>query len=83
MPKIKIYSTHTCPYCKMEKEFLDSKGFKYDNVFVDDDIDAAQEVMNLSGQVGVPFNIVTKDDGSTENVLGYDKEKLSALLGLS
>lgn len=83
MVKIKIYSTHTCPYCKLEKEFLDSKGVSYENVFVDDDWEAAQEVMNLSGQVGVPFNVITKNDGSSENILGFDKEKLTSILGLN
>ncbi|MEX0621862.1 MAG: glutaredoxin domain-containing protein [Candidatus Woykebacteria bacterium] len=81
--KIKIYTTTTCPYCKMEKDYLDSKGVKYENVFVDNDDTAAQQMLEESGQMGVPFTEVTKEDGSMVKILGFDKEKLNESIGIS
>ena len=82
MPMVKIYTTTTCPYCKMEKDYLDSKGIKYENVFVDNDEKAAEEMLEESGQMGVPFTEITKDDGTVAKILGFDKEKLNEALGL-
>ena len=79
---ITIYSTHTCPYCKMEKDYLDKKGIKYANVFVDDDPEQAQKMMELSGQMGVPFTVIKKDDGNEEKILGFNKKKIDTALGL-
>jgi len=81
--KIEIYTTTTCPYCKMEKDYLDSRGVKYENVFVDNDSKAAQEMLEKSGQLGVPFTVVTSDDGTEKSILGFDKEKLNRVLGLA
>lgn len=83
MINIKIYTTSTCPYCKMEKEYLDARGFKYENILVDHDTIAAQELMGLEGQFGVPFTIFTKDDGSKETLLGFDRERINQILGIS
>ncbi|MDP2671702.1 MAG: glutaredoxin family protein [bacterium] len=82
MDKIKIYTTTTCPYCKMEKEFLDSKGIKYENILVDEDHQAAEEVIKMSGQVGVPFTVIDKEEGGRETILGFDKERLISVLGI-
>ena len=82
MPKITIYTTRTCPFCKMEKEYLDSKGVKYENFYVDQDIQKAKDMMGLSGQTGVPFTIIKNGDGSEEKILGFDKERLNAILGI-
>lgn len=81
--KITIYTTTTCPYCKMEKEYLASKGVQYDDILVDKDPAKAQEMIQISGQMGVPFTVITKDDGSKETILGFDKQKLESLLGIS
>ncbi|MCH7541747.1 NrdH-redoxin [Patescibacteria group bacterium] len=83
MAKVKIFTTTTCPYCKMEKEYLDSKGVKYENVFVDNDSKAAEKMIEESGQMGVPFTEVTKDDGTVTKILGFDKEKLNEVIGIS
>lgn len=83
MAKVKIFTTTTCPYCKMEKEYFDSKGVKYENVFVDNDSKAAEKMIEESGQMGVPFTEVTKDDGTVTKILGFDKEKLNEVIGIS
>lgn len=80
MVRVKIYSTQTCPFCKMEKEYLDARGIKYENIFIDEDTKAAEELTTLEGGLGVPFTVFTKDDGNKENVLGFDKEEINRIL---
>lgn len=70
-----VYSTPTCPYCHMVKEFLESKGIAFTdkNVAVDDV--AADEMVKKTGQMGVP---VTDIDGKF--VIGFDKVAIEELL---
>ncbi len=83
MTEVKIYSTQTCPFCKMEKEYLDAKGIKYETVLVDEDTKAAEELMALEGGLGVPFSIFIKDNGNKETVLGFDKAEINRILEIS
>lgn len=75
--EVKVYSTPTCPYCKMAKEYLSSKGISYQDINVADDQKAADEMVKLSGQMGVP--VISVND---KTVVGFDKEKINSLLGL-
>lgn len=81
---ITIYSTTTCPYCKMLREYLDEKKITYENKHVDQDDEAREEMMAASGGfLGVPFTVIKKDDGQIETVVGFDKNKINTILGLS
>lgn len=75
--KVKVYSTKTCTYCNMEKEFLKQNKIEFKDIDVSNDQDAANEMIEKSGQMGVP---VTEIDGKI--VVGFDKEKLKKLLGI-
>lgn len=77
-----IYSTKTCPFCKMEKEYLTQKGIAFENIFVDEDEKKAEEMIQKSGQMGVPVTIVTSDDGKEEVIVGFDKDKLNSVLAI-
>jgi glutaredoxin len=79
---IKIYSTAVCAYCHAEKEFLNEHKVPYTEVRVDTDEKAAQEMIDLSGQMGVPFTVIQKDDDTEEHILGFDQPRLVAALGL-
>lgn len=83
MPKVKIYSTTWCAFCRAEKQFLDEKGVKYEDVNVEEDQAAAEEMVKLSGQMGVPFTTITKDDGSVVGQVGYDQHWLTDQLQLA
>jgi len=74
---IKIYSTPTCPYCHMLKQYLDEKGFKYEDINVASDVQAREAMVEKSGQLGVPVSDI---DG--EVVVGFNKEKVNELLGI-
>lgn len=76
-----IYSTTTCPYCKMLKDYLKEKGVNFEEKLVDVNDAAREEMMASSGGfLGVPFTVIKKDDGTNITVLGFDKGKLEASL---
>jgi len=78
--KIKLYATTTCPYCKAEKNYLDMRGVNYEYLLVDLNPIAAQEMVEKTGQMGVPVTEIIYDDGDYELILGYDKERLDKIL---
>ena len=82
MTKVTLYTTATCPFCKMEKEYLDSKKILYEEVLVDENPQKAQEMLEMSGQMGVPFTVIETDNGQKINILGFDKLKIEEALGL-
>jgi len=51
---VKIYSTPTCPYCKLAKDYLNEKKITFEDIDVASHSDAAQEMIKKSGQMGVP-----------------------------
>jgi glutaredoxin len=61
MKKVTVYSTMTCPYCVMLTQWLDENNVKYTEYKVDQNPIAAQNMINLSGQRGVPFTTVEDD----------------------
>ncbi len=79
---IKLYSTTTCPYCMMEKAWLDSEKIKHEVVYVDRDRTSAIEMVGKTGQMGVPVTRVKYEDGKEEYVVGFDKSRLSQIIGV-
>lgn len=73
--KVKIYSTPTCPYCKLAKGYLDEHQIAYEDIDVSANSDAAQEMVKLSGQMGVP---VIDVDGQI--IVGWNKTALEEAL---
>ena len=74
---VKVYSTKTCPYCTMAKEFLKTNKIKYEDIDVGVDRKAAEEMIKKSGQMGVPVI----DIGGTI-IVGYNKEAIKKALNL-
>ncbi len=82
--KVIVYSTTTCPYCKMLKDYLSERGISFTEKLVDQDEEAKEEMSQISGGfLGVPFTLVVKDDGTKGTVIGFDKNKLNEYLGIS
>ncbi|EKD58129.1 MAG: glutaredoxin-like protein, YruB-family [uncultured bacterium] len=82
MYKVTLYTTKTCPFCKMEKDYLNSQNIAYEEVFVDENPQRADEMIAISGQMGVPFTVIEKNDGSKVTILGFDKPKIDQALGI-
>ncbi len=83
MKKITVYSTTTCPYCVMLSRWLNEKNIKFSEYKVDLNPIAAQSMVNLSGQMGVPFTTIEGDDGSIEKILGFDVPRFKVALGVN
>jgi len=78
-----IYSTTTCPFCKMLKDYLASKNIAFSEKLVDMDEAARQEMSaNSGGFLGVPFTLIIKDDGTKETVLGFDRGRIDDICKL-
>ncbi len=75
--KVIVYSTPTCPYCKQIKAYLKEKSIEYDDIDVAANPDKAQEMIDKSGQMGVPVVMIGE-----EVIVGFDKEKINKALGL-
>lgn len=81
--QVTIYSTTTCPYCKMLKNYLDERNVSYKEKKVDTNEEAREQMVKDSeGFMGVPFTVVEKDSGEKETIVGFDKEKINKVLGL-
>ena len=74
---VNIYTTPTCVYCQMAKEFFKENNVSYQEHDVSSDAKAREEMINKSGQMGVPVI-----DVEGEIVIGFDKERLSELLNI-
>ena len=72
---VTIYTTPTCPYCTMAKDFLKEKGATFTEVDVAADPVAANDMVKKSGQMGVP---VIEVDGHI--VVGWNREALEDLM---
>lgn len=77
MVKIKVYSTEFCPYCVALKEFFKEEKIEFEAVDVTEDLKAQEEMIDKSGQMGVP--VVEIGD---EIIVGFDREKIKSYLGL-
>ena len=75
---VKVYSTPTCSWCIRVKQFLKDNNTAFSDYDVGSDSAKADEMVNKSGQMGVP---VLDIDG--EIIVGFDKEKIKAALGLN
>ena len=74
---VKIYSTPTCPYCSRAKDFLKENSVAFEDIDVAARPDKAQEMVDKSGQMGVPVL-----DIEGEIIVGFDKDKISKILGI-
>ena len=84
MSKIKkylVYSTSACPYCDLLKKWLDNNKIIYESVNLSEDPARGQEMIQKTGQMGVPVSIITFDD-TEEIVIGFDQSRLGKLLSI-
>lgn len=77
MKEVTIYTTPTCGYCKMAKDFFAENNVEYKEHNVGTDLEKRKEMIEKSGQMGVPVIFI-----GDEMTVGFDKARLSELLGL-
>ncbi len=75
---VSIYSTPSCHFCHAAKEFFDEHGVKYENFDVASDLERRKEMVDMTGQMGVPVIRIGDDV-----VVGFDEGKLRQLLQIA
>jgi len=75
MKEVTIYTTPSCVYCKMAKDFFRQQSIAYKEVDVAEDLGGRQEMIEKSGQLGVPVI-----DVAGQIIIGFDKPRLTELL---
>ncbi len=75
--KVIIYSTPTCTYCKMAKDYFKENNVAYEEYDVAADLEKRKEMVEKSGQMGVP---VIDIDGNI--TVGFEKSHVKQVLGL-
>jgi len=78
---ITIYSTKTCGFCKAAKEFLNENNVEFTDIDVGVDQDKAREMIEKSGQMGVPVIVVGEGD-EEEIIVGFDRDRLATSAGI-
>ena len=78
---VKVYSTPSCPWCVKAKEWLKEKKVKFTEVDVAEDEKGREEMIEKSGQMGVPV-IIVDNEGKETVIVGFDQGKLKESLGL-
>ena len=75
---VTIYSTPTCHFCQVAKDFLKENNIVYTELNVAQDLEKRQEMIQRSGQMGVPVIFV-----GDEMIIGFDRERLASVLGIN
>ena len=73
--KVRVYSTESCPWCHKAKDFLKEHKIEFEDINVREDHEAAKEMIEKSGQQGVP---VIDIDGHI--IVGFDEEEIKKAL---
>ena len=76
-PRVIMFSTPTCSYCKTAKQYFRQQGIRFKNIDISRDASAARDMVQRSGQQGVPQIMV-----GNKIVVGFDRPKIDSLLGL-
>ena len=77
MHNVTIYSTPSCHFCHMAKEFFQTNSIAYTEHDVAGDAEQRKIMIEKSGQMGVPVILIGE-----ELVVCFDKPKIAQLLGL-
>lgn len=76
--QVTIYSTPTCHFCQMAKEFFTEKGVQFTNYDVSQDAAKREEMIKMTGQLGVPVIVIGGDV-----MVGFDRNRLADKLGIA
>ena len=76
-PKVVIFTTPTCPWCRAAKQYFREKKIRFIEVDVTRDKHGLKDMQRLTGQTGVPVILI-----NGRPIVGFDRPKIERLLGL-
>lgn len=76
-PKVLMFTTPTCHYCKVAKRYFKEQGVRFREVDVSRDASAAADMQRKTGQMGVPVIMI-----NNRPIVGFDKNKINKMLDL-
>lgn len=76
--KVEIFSTPTCHFCHMAKEWLASKNIPFEDYNVAEDLNKRKEMVEMTGQLGVP--VIKIGD---EVMVGFNQPQMAKLLEIA
>ena len=79
--KVTVYSSPSCIYCRLAKEFFTEKNIEFEDKDVSEDKEAAQKVVEEYKSSGVPVIVIAKS-GKEEVLIGFQQDKIIEILGL-
>ena len=77
MNKVTIYSTPTCHFCHIAKDFFKENNVAFEDFNVSSDLEKRKEMLEKSGQMGVPVIIIDNN-----LIVGFNKPKIMEILGI-
>ena len=75
MTKVKVFSANWCPYCIKVKDYLKAKGIQFEEVDLDRNPEAGQELIEISGQTGIPVVVI-----DNKVIIGFDTRAIDSAL---
>ncbi len=82
-PAVVIYSTPTCHFCHMAKEMFTAHNIPFTDHNVASDLEKRKEMVDKTGQMGVPVITVTPQGQEEKVIIGFDEEYLRQLLNIT
>jgi len=78
MPKVRLFTSPSCPFCYSLKDFLKEKGIEFEEIDVSQDEKTREEMIKKSGKMEVPAIEIDR-----QIVIGFDKKKICKLLNIN
>ena len=76
-PTVTIYSTPTCHFCHMAKDFFTANNVKFTDHNVGTDLEKRREMVEKSQQMGVPVIAI-----GDKYIVGFNEPEIKAALGI-
>ncbi len=83
MKTITIYSTPTCHFCHMAKDFLSAHSIPFKDIDVSIDLDARKEIIEMTGQMGVPVIKIEEEGHEPDVMVGFSEQLISSKLDIT
>lgn len=83
MKTITIYSTPSCHFCHMAKEFLTSHNIAFHDIDVSEDMALKMYIRETTGQMGVPVIKIEEEGQEPDIMVGFSEQLLSDKLGIA